>query len=73
MQTIQEEYKTTLDNISNQIDAMIYEIENFYSEGPLKTPTEYKHDSFPIIRRLKEAKKLSEESLIMLNTKSFNK
>tara|TARA_B100000427_G_scaffold155457_1_gene129227 strand:- start:11032 stop:11253 length:222 start_codon:yes stop_codon:yes gene_type:complete len=73
MESIQEEYKATLENITNQIDAMIYEIENFYSDGPLKTPTEYKHDSFPIIRRLKEAKKLSEESLMMLNTKSFAK
>jgi len=73
MSSIQEEYKSTLNNINNQVDAMIYEIENFYSEGPLKTPTEYKHDSFPIIRRLNDAKRLVEESLMMLNTKSFGK
>ena len=73
MNTIQKEYTSTLENICNQIDAMIYEIENFYSEGPLKTPTEYKHDAFPIIRRLKEAKTLTEESLMMLNTQSFSK
>jgi hypothetical protein len=73
MSSIQEEYKSTLNNINNQVDAMIYEIENFYSEGPLKTPTEYKHDSFPIIRRLKDAKRLVEESLMMLNTKSIGK
>ena len=73
MNLIQNEYKEMLENINNQVDAMIYEIENFYSEGPIKTPSEYKHDSFPIIRRLKEAKQLVTESLMIIQTKSFSK
>ena len=54
---IKNDYLDTLRNINNQIDAMIYEIDNFTSENPLKIPVEFKHDSFPIIRRLKEAKR----------------
>ena len=60
---IYNDYLETLNHINNQIDSMIYELDNFTSESPLKIPVEFKHDSFPIIRRLKEAKKLTEESL----------
>ena len=70
---IKNDYLDTLRNINNQIDAMIYEIDNFTSENPLKIPVEFKHDSFPIIRRLKEAKKLTEESLFNYKKKSIKK
>ena len=60
---IKQDYLDTLNHINNQIDSMVYELDNFTSENPLKIPVEFKHDSFPIIRRLKEAKKLTEESL----------
>ena len=61
--TIQKEYLSMLNAIASQIDSMIYELENFASSNPTKIPVEFKHDSFPIIRRLKEAKSLTEESL----------
>jgi hypothetical protein len=61
--SIQKDYLDTLNQINNQIDSMLYELDNFTTENPLKIPVEFKHDSFPIMRRLKEAKKLTEESL----------
>ena len=69
--SIQNDYLETLNNINNQIDSMIYELDNFTTESPLKIPVEFKHDSFPIIRRLKEAKKLTEESLYNFQKKKL--
>tara|TARA_Y200000002_G_C22373885_1_gene534269 strand:- start:134 stop:358 length:225 start_codon:yes stop_codon:yes gene_type:complete len=69
--SIQNDYLETLNNINNQIDSMIYELDNFTAESPLKIPVEFKHDSFPIIRRLKEAKKLTEESLYNFQKKKL--
>ena len=68
---IRKDYLDTLNQINNQIDAMIYEIDNFTAENPLKVPVEFKHDSFPIIRRLKEAKKLTQESLYNFQKKKL--
>lgn len=59
----QKDYVTVLQHINNQIDSIIYELENFSSEDVLKTPSEFKHDSYPIIKRFQEAKRLTEESL----------
>ena len=70
---IRKDYLETLNNINNQIDSMIYELDNFTSENPLKVPVEFKHDSFPIIRRLKEAKKLTEESLFNFTRQKLKK
>ncbi len=70
---IQKDYLETLHNINNQIDSMLYELDNFTSESPLKIPVEFKHDSFPIMRRLKEAKKLTEESLFNFRKKNTKK
>ena len=61
--TYQKDYITALQHINNQIDSIIYELENFSSEDVLKTPSEFKHDSYAIIKRFKEAKRLTEESL----------
>ena len=59
----QKDYLTALQHINNQIDSIIYELENFSSEDVLNIPSEFKHDAYPIIKRFKEAKRLTEESL----------
>ena len=61
--TYQTDYVTVLQHINNQIDSIIYELENFSSEDVLKIPSEFRHDSYPIIKRFQEAKRLTEESL----------
>lgn len=63
MSEFRKDYVLTLDNVNNQLDSLIYELEHFPAENTLKIPVEFKHDAYPIIRRLKEAKRLVEESL----------
>jgi len=60
--SIKKAYAQTLVNVSNQIDSLMYELENF-SDNIMTIPAEYKHDAYPIIRRLKEAKRLTDESI----------
>ena len=71
--SIRNDYLDTLNQINNQIDSMLYELDNFTAENPLKIPVEFKHDSFPIMRRLKEAKKLTEESLYNFQRKKLKR
>ena len=59
------EYRQILKNTLNQVDALIYEIENFSTQSATIVPTEIRFDAVPIVRRLKEAKKLTEESLFI--------
>ncbi|RAP31296.1 hypothetical protein DID76_03020 [Candidatus Marinamargulisbacteria bacterium SCGC AG-414-C22] len=59
------EYRQILKNTLNQVDALIYEIENFSTQSSTIVPTEIRFDAVPIVRRLKEAKKLTEESLFI--------
>ena len=62
MNSYKKDYCQALQNVTNQLDSLMYELENF-SDNIMTIPAEYKHDAYPIIRRLKEAKRLTDESI----------
>ena len=68
MNSYKKDYCQALQNVTNQLDSLMYELENF-SENSLKIPSEFKHDAYPIIRRLKEAKRLTDESIFNYSEK----
>lgn len=59
------DYRLLLEHTQNQLDSMIYELESVSTQTISNFPTELKFDAVPIIRRLKEAKKLTQESLFI--------
>lgn len=65
MDDVIKEYRMLLEHTQNQLDSMIYELENVSTQRVTQFPTELKFDAVPIIRRLKEAKKLAQESLFI--------
>lgn len=62
MTNLKHDYHQLLNTLTHQIDAMVYELETFIPQQKNANASELRHDVFPIIRRLKEAKKLAEES-----------
>lgn len=64
-ESLLDEYRQLLEHSQNQLDTLIYELENISVQRLTTFPTELKFDAVPIIRRLKEAKKLTQESLFI--------
>jgi len=63
------EYQDLLAQTINQVDTLVYELENFTTQSLKKVSVDLKFDAVPIIRRLKDAKKLAEESIFIRSIK----
>ncbi|MDC0036741.1 hypothetical protein OAJ27_00665 [bacterium] len=68
-----DDYLEILDTVSNHLDSMMYELETITSLPARTRSAEYRHDVYPIIRRLHDAKRLISESQYTFSLKKAKK
>ena len=56
------DYLLILESVGNQVDTMMYELDLSSSRPETQFGSEFRHDVYPIIRRLNDAKRLIDES-----------
>ena len=70
---VTRDYLSILDAVGNQLDSMMYELDLSSSRPETQFSAEFRHDVYPIIRRLHEAKRLISESQYNFSRKLVNK